>query len=117
MDTFRRLKDIPLRTQDPFYRTHVSWDSLTYHMKRYYEYGLNLDPDFQRGHVWTEEQRERYLEYELSRGVGSNVIRLNHPGWMNDWVGDFVIVDGKQRLEAVFRFLRNETRAYGKLPE
>ena len=115
MPRFRRLSDIPQRTQEPFYRTDVDWKSLEAYIGRLVsEYGLNLDPDFQRGHVWSDRQRERYLEHELSGGVGSNLIRLNHPQWRRSYEGDFVIVDGLQRLETILRFLRNEARAYGK---
>ena len=115
MPTFRCLKDIPQRTREPSYTTNVAWDYLeAYVEKMQSKYGLNLNPDFQRGHVWNDRQRELYLEYQLSGGTGSNLIRLNHPQWMRSYEGDFVIVDGLQRLETVLRFLRNEARAYGK---
>ena len=31
--------------------------------------GLILNPDFQRGHIWTEEQQTAYIEYLLMRAV------------------------------------------------
>jgi hypothetical protein len=78
------------------------------------EYGLELCPEFQRGHVWTEQQRERYLEF-LLRGGQSGPILFNHPGWMTSFKGSLVLVDGLQRLTAVLKFLRNETQAFGYL--
>ena len=33
------------------------------------EMGLQLNPDFQRGHVWTEEQQIAWIEYHL-REIG-----------------------------------------------
>ncbi len=76
---------------------------------------LDLDPEFQRGHVWTEKQQRAYVEFCLQGGTGSNIIRFNCAGWQNDYRGPFVLVDGKQRLEAVRRFLRNEIDAFGYL--
>lgn len=32
------------------------------------EDGLILNPDFQRGHVWTELQQQKYVEYLLRGG-------------------------------------------------
>jgi len=69
-------------------------------------------PDFQRGHVWTEDQQTRFVEFVL-KGGDAGVILLNHPGWQTDYKGDFTLVDGLQRLTALRRFLRGEIRAYG----
>lgn len=77
------------------------------------EYNLNLDPDFQRGHVWSDIQRTKYVEYLLRGGISSKIIYFNCPGWMTDWSGEFVIVDGKQRLEACLRFLDNKLKVFG----
>lgn len=67
-----------------------------------------MDPDFQRGHVWTEVQQIRYVEFVLRGGESSREIHFNHPGWMNSYEGAMVLVDGKQRLESVRKFMRNE---------
>ena len=74
---------------------------------------LQLNPDFQRGHVWTEEQQVNYIEFLLKGGQSSRVIYFNHPGWMTGFKGDFVCVDGLQRLTAVIRFLGNEIKVFG----
>lgn len=79
------------------------------------DYGLNLDPDFQRGHVWTMEQRVAYLEYFLQGGEGGRVLCFNHSDWnASPRVGDkYEILDGKQRLTSVLMFLRNEVGVFG----
>lgn len=76
-------------------------------------YGLDLDPDFQRGHVWTERQQTAWLEYLLLGGRSGATIYLNHPGWMTSFEGDFVLVDGKQRLETLRAFWEGRVRAFG----
>jgi uncharacterized protein with ParB-like and HNH nuclease domain len=69
---------------------------------------LDLTPDFQRQHVWTLEQQSAYVEYILRGGMSGRELYFNCVGWMGDYKGPFVIVDGKQRLEAVRKYLRNE---------
>ena len=69
---------------------------------------LQLNPDFQRGHVWTKQQEISYIEYLLRGGSSARTILFNHPGWMTDWEGDFVCVDGLQRLTACLKFMNDE---------
>ena len=116
---YRAIADIPPATPDGQYRTDVPWASLAEYIRRRVEDDeLELDPDFQRGHVWTEGQREAYVEHALAGGTGSHTVRLNHPGWGSGAREPFVLVDGRQRLEAVLRFLGGEVRAFGRrLPE
>jgi len=78
---------------------------------------LQLNPDFQRGHVWTEEQQIAYVEHLLRGGESARVVYFNHPGWMTNWKGDFVCVDGLQRITACLKFLRNEIKVFGKYYE
>lgn len=77
------------------------------------ELGLELNPDFQRGHVWTEEQQIKYMEHVLREGRSGLEIYLNHPGWSRDYKGDFVCVDGLQRITACLRFLNDEIKVFG----
>jgi hypothetical protein len=78
--------------------------------------GLDLNPDFQRGHVWTERQQTAYIEFFLRGGITARVIYLNNPSWSRPATTayrDFVLVDGKQRLEAWRRFFANELKVFG----
>jgi hypothetical protein len=99
------------------YEINVSWDYLEDHFKHYVEaYNLDLSPDFQRAHVWTREQQIAYVEYTLMGGeVGQN-LTFNHPDWNGTLGRDqnrMEIIDGKQRLEAVRAFLRDDFPAFG----
>ena len=78
------------------------------------EYGLNLNPDFQRHHVWTMEQRIRYVEFTLQGGK-SSPIYFNHENWMGSGEGEMVVVDGKQRLTSLLMFLNNEFQVLKEL--
>jgi len=82
------------------------------------EMKLQLNPDFQRGHVWTEEQQIAFLEYFLKGGHSGCVIYFNNPNWahFNPRPGaynDFVCVDGLQRLTAIRRLMRGEIKVFG----
>lgn len=80
--------------------------------------GLQLNPEFQRGHVWTEEQQIAWLEYHLKGGKSGNTIYLNNPFWHSVRVPkeneykDYVCVDGLQRLTAAKRFINNEIKVF-----
>ena len=113
-----RFQDIPQYTREGNYQVNISWDYLDdwiAHNRDARSYVFDMDPDFQRGHVWTEEQQIRYVEFVLKGGKSSRVIYWNCGGWMNSFKGPMVLVDGKQRLSAVLRFLGNELRVFGHL--
>jgi len=85
------------------------------------EYGLDLNPDFQRGHVWNLEQKEKFIKY-IIRGGKTNPIYFNSPEFGGydiepncDLSSEIVIVDGKQRLNAIQEFLDNKVKVFGYL--
>ena len=111
---YTRFQDIPAFTRDGNYRATVPWVSLEKTLAGYDQDGmLDLDPDFQRAHVWNEAQQIRYVEFRLRRGKTGSDILFNAKGWNRGENHPIVLVDGKQRLQAVLRFLRNEIPAFG----
>ena len=81
------------------------------------EMGLDMNPDFQRGHVWTEQQQIAFIEFFLKGGKTGRVIYLNKPDWNlsvpKDDYNDYVCVDGLQRYTAIKRFINNEIKVFG----
>lgn len=75
--------------------------------------GLDLDPDFQRAHVWTEAQQIAYVEYRLLGGPASATLFFYCSGYLSANPGPVTIVDGKQRLEALRRFMRDDLPVFG----
>lgn len=109
-----KFVDIRSYTRTPSYVAEIPLIYVTDRIREFVEEdGLQMEPDFQRGHVWDEEKQIAYLEHLLRGGKGSHQIRFNHPGWMSSWEGDFVLVDGLQRLTAIMRFFGNEIPACG----
>ena len=106
-----KFKNIPSFTNSGNYRITVPWNHLEEQLNHYNDaqlYKMEMNPDFQRGHVWTESQQRKYVEYILRGGNSSKEIYWNCNGWMGSFKGPMYLVDGKQRLEAVRKFLRNE---------
>lgn len=83
------------------------------------EEGLQLNPDFQRGHVWTQEQQIKFLEFVLRGGKTGRTLYFNNPHWHicrpKTGYSDFVCVDGLQRITAIQRFMHDEIRVFGLL--
>lgn len=109
-----KFRDIKPFTRDGNYSVQVSLSYLEKHLADWASAGnLDLDPDFQRAHVWDEARQVAFVEYLLRGGKASREIRFNCAGWMHDFHGTVELVDGKQRLEACLRFLRGEIPAFG----
>jgi hypothetical protein len=97
------------------YCVDVAWDYLEETLKHYEQYNLDLEPDFQRNHVWTEEQQVAFVEYSIRGGMSGRDIFFNDPSWENYKNNpELVLVDGLQRLTAVRKFMRNELKIFGK---
>lgn len=103
----------------PSYSITADWRYLEKHLEGWaQDCVVDLDPDFQRGHVWSEKQQILYVEYILSGGVYSRDIKWNCADWMKFTSkkppAPIQLVDGKQRLTAALKFLRNELKAFGQ---
>lgn len=108
-----KFKDLPQLTNLGSYRIDVPLNNFEDNMQRFIDkYNLQLNPDFQREHVWDEYKQVKYVEYLLSGGTSGRELYFNQPGWMGDFKGDFVVVDGKQRIQAIMRFLKNEIKVF-----
>jgi hypothetical protein len=108
-------KKLPKLTSVGNYEINVPLDDFTCIIDKYInQYSLDLNPDFQRGRVWKEYQQIKYIEFLLMGSVTNNVLYFNHPGWMNSYNGDFVIVDGLQRITSILDFLDNKFKAFNE---
>jgi hypothetical protein len=65
---------------------------------------INLRPDFQRRERWSDEKRSRFIE-SVIMNVPIPPVFLGEEEY-----GKYVVLDGRQRLTAAYRFLSNELR-------
>ena len=69
----------------PIYHTTIPLDFFEHWFKEQEELNLQLNPDFQRGHVWSIGQQIAYIEYILRGGKSGLDFYFNHPNWMGSW--------------------------------
>lgn len=112
-----KFTDIPQFTSRGCYEIDVSLSYLVQHVKDHQDRVggavLDLNPDFQRAHVWNDKQRSKFVEYVLRGGKVRTTLYFNCKGWQGSYEGPYVIVDGKQRLNALLKFLNNELPIFG----
>jgi hypothetical protein len=108
-----KFKDVPKRTPTGNYHVDVPLTSIIRTLDEYEsEYGLDMNPDFQRGHVWRVDQQVAFIEYILQGGKTSDIL-FNEPNWNSQKAGKMVLVDGLQRINAIIAFLKNYIPAFG----
>lgn len=108
-----KWEDIPKLTSVGNYESSYNLKYFVLHIEDEVKEGLVLNPDFQRGHVWTKEQQERFIEFYL---MGGNIgtIYFNAPNWTSvSKDGTYVCVDGLQRTTAFIDFYYNRVKAFG----
>lgn len=110
-----RFQDIkPFVGMRGSYAVDVSWNFLQKHYDGWVkDYGLDTNPNYQRGYVWTEQQKVRYCEFVLKGGRTGRELFFNCPGRHGTPKANIELVDGKQRLEAVLGFLNNQFSVFG----
>ena len=121
MDKITEYQKIPSFTGDGSYAVDMTPEFLlSWIAEMEAEMGLDLCPDFQRGHVWTEEQQGAYVEHILRNGKTGRDIYFNCPYWSDfrpkkGRYNDFVCVDGLQRITAWKAFYGDRLRVFGSL--
>jgi hypothetical protein len=110
-----KFADIPKFTPYGSYRCNVSVRHMQSALDDYIEWNkLEMNPDFQRGHVWTQGQQISYVEFFLKGGKTGRDIYFNCPGWQRRTIeGTMVCVDGLQRITALQKFMADELEIFG----
>lgn len=115
-----RFSDIPRFMSGGNYAVDVSLNQLEKWLEsQSNDYIVDIDPDFQRGHAWSDTERSRYVEFLLRGGRSQTTLYWNHPAYMNSLTpqanlpAQLVLIDGKQRLTACLMFLRGEMPVFG----
>lgn len=104
-----KFQDIP-KFPRAYYRVDVSLKYLPEQLEQWdrKETPLILDPEWQRGHVWSKDQQISYMEYILKGGTTGKEFYFNCSSWSGMYNTPIYCVDGLQRLTAAKAFLNNE---------
>jgi hypothetical protein len=107
---FEDIKQVP----SDRYAVTIHWERIQAQLNEWAEcFTVDLDPPYQRGHVWSSDQQSAYIEFILQGGRSGRDIYFNCYGWDTSFDGPITLVDGKQRLTAVLCFLENKVKAFG----
>jgi hypothetical protein len=118
-----KLRDTP-RVTEVRYSVHQPWGSFFaedgWLSEKHQMTTVEIQPEFQRGYVWTEDQQISYVENMCKGFITGRDIYFNHPYWMGSMSDDahysdfpIVCVDGQQRIGAARRFINNELPIFG----
>lgn len=83
-------------------------------MYMHYHGGVDFNPDYQRGSVWSDDDREKLLDSIFAgREIGRLVFRDRDTSeWLKDGL-TYEIIDGKQRLLTLLAFYENRFKYRG----
>jgi Protein of unknown function DUF262 len=107
-----KASEIERLTNRGNYQIDVLLRSLPKEIQTWQKEGLDLCPDFQRGHIWTPQQQIEFVEYILRGGKTSEFL-FNTKGDYAKTSEDFVCVDGLQRLTALLLFMDDKLPVFG----
>ncbi|MFD0616008.1 DUF262 domain-containing protein [Paenibacillus sp. GCM10027629] len=84
-------------------------------LQRVYNFGMNLDPDYQRDYVWELEDKVRLIDSVFSNvDIGKfSVIQRDPKTWVRSGQG-YEIIDGKQRLMTLMAYYEDRFAWNGK---
>jgi len=77
----------------------------------YYRFGIEMDPDYQREHVWDLADKVNLIE-SMFNNIDIGKFVFVHNGYGSDKL--YEIVDGKQRLTAFIEFMERRFAYKGK---
>ena len=104
---YANLRAIPRLGEFGDNRTNQSLDGIVSWAARQTLYpGLDADPPWQRGYVWSRGQQQQYLAYVAAHGESTITVNEQFTRYGEDSPAQ--IIDGKQRLNAMIAFIRNE---------
>lgn len=94
-----------------FYNNSTIESLIHYH----YHFGIDFNPDYQRGYVWDQKDKELLLDSIFKNiDIGKFVlIHLSNEEWHKRGFS-YEILDGKQRLSTIIKFYENKLAYKGK---
>lgn len=84
-------------------------------IRKHYHFGVDFDPDYQRGYVWDQKDKELLLDSVFKNiDIGKfTFIKLSNDEWLKRGLS-YEILDGKQRLSTLIEFYENKLTYNGK---
>lgn len=111
----QKARERTVKTQNAEYDLHTL-------IKRIDNKTIKLDPDYQRRHRWSNETSSRLIE-SLILNIPIPVIFISQDVDVDEEISEnssrFTVIDGQQRLTAIYDFMKNDLQLKGleTLPE
>ena len=77
----------------------------------YYHFGIDMNPEYQRGYVWETEDKEKLIE-SIFHNIDIGKFVFIHNDYSDEDL--YQILDGKQRLNAIVEYYENRFSYDGK---
>lgn len=102
-------------TENEDVRMHFNNSTIEHLIYMHYHFGIDFNPDYQRGYVWTQEDKELLLDSVFKNiEIGKfALIHLSTSEW-HERGFSYEILDGKQRLSTLIEFYENKLSYKGK---
>lgn len=109
-----QIGDTEFAVQDTLY-LHFNNGTVESLLNKCYFFGVDMDPDYQRGYVWDDSDREYLIESIFQNvDIGKFVfVNLTTSEWKERHIC-YEILDGKQRLSTLKMFYENRFAYKGK---
>lgn len=98
------------------YTVTVHLKNLKFHLEswNYPDQPLIMEPEWQRGRIWTEQQKTSYMEYFLMGGRTGRDVYFNCSSWQTlKEPTPIYCLDGLQRINAALDFLDDKVPVFG----
>jgi len=102
-----------------FERSNVNYSNMCIGsvISKYFDFGIDVNPEYQRGSVWTEEQKILLID-SIYRNINIGSLVLVEKQWFDDKHNItsemYEILDGKQRLSAIIDYVSSKFPYKGK---
>ena len=80
---------------------------------RYYAFGVDMEPEYQRGYVWDDKDKE-FLIDSIFNNIDIGKFVFIHRGYFTENDKTYEILDGKQRLSTIIEFFENKLQYKGR---
>lgn len=104
--------DMPTFTEDEDLRISYSQRSLDGVFTTYYHFGLDMEPDYQRGNVWTPDDKVKLID-SIFRNIDIGKFVFIHLPFVDIKTPTYEMLDGKQRTTALIEFLERKFTFHG----
>lgn len=101
--------------ENPTNNIYYSNQTISGLLTKLFKFGVDINPDYQRGNVWTQEQEEKLIDSIFNQiNIGAFIFAQKNWSKGFDVVDDmYEIVDGKQRITAILHFVQGKIKYKG----